>query len=545
MKRKVLAVAMGVLLGLTTFATVGCKKKIDNSSSTIEVFVYQGGYGVEWLDAMEKAFEEKTDYNVEVKVQKTGDVINSMILTGPSMTTDLFIVGGVNTSWDSYVDLGGKAVAGYECCLAPLDDVYEAIGDKIRPDWKEFYFVQTDNSATDHYYALPWATGLTTLFYNKDLYDEAGLTHEPRTTNELYDYCVTLLSKGITPFIFSSSEAYWNPLFWTWWVQYEGLNGYENFFNCRISDTALPDINTAMEIFDQQGIYESLYTIQSLIQPNVQERDKDFVHNSVESLEYTQSQARFFNKEAAMMPNGDWLENEMATQISQGMQIGNILPMRMPVISALSDKLSYWQESMSYTQARDQISADKLAAYDKNLCELVDYVDGVTTQLPTYGSESDVLKDVEIVKASRSVQYTYGLQHACVIPSYATAVEGAKEFLKFFASDEGLKIYADNTSGSLPPFEFDLESWSGYSSMSSFAKKKAEILETSTVIPYEMKYKTAYTGYLSPIYGYKLDIKLGAVDDKERITAAEMVQETKNYFSTRLERIMKNAGLIL
>ena len=545
MKRKVLAVAMGVLLGLTTFATVGCKKKIDNSSSTIEVFVYQGGYGVEWLDAMEKAFEEKTDYNVEVKVQKTGDVINSMILTGPSMTTDLFIVGGVNTSWDSYVDLGGKAVAGYECCLAPLDDVYEAIGDKIRPDWKEFYFVQTDNSATDHYYALPWATGLTTLFYNKDLYDEAGLTHEPRTTNELYDYCVTLLSKDITPFIFSSSEAYWNPLFWTWWVQYEGLNGYENFFNCRISDTALPDINTAMEIFDQQGIYESLYTIQSLIQPNVQERDKDFVHNSVESLEYTQSQARFFNKEAAMMPNGDWLENEMATQISQGMQIGNILPMRMPVISALSDKLSYWQESMSYTQARDQISADKLAAYDKNLCELVDYVDGVTTQLPTYGSESDVLKDVEIVKASRSVQYTYGLQHACVIPSYATAVEGAKEFLKFFASDEGLKIYADNTSGSLPPFEFDLESWSGYSSMSSFAKKKAEILETSTVIPYEMKYKTAYTGYLSPIYGYKLDIKLGAVDDKERITAAEMVQETKNYFSTRLERIMKNAGLIL
>lgn len=545
MKRKVLAVAMGVLLGLTTFATVGCKKKIDNSSSTIEVFVYQGGYGVEWLDAMEKAFEEKTDYNVEVKVQKTGDVINSMILTGPSMTTDLFIVGGVNTSWDSYVDLGGKAVAGYECCLAPLDDVYEAIGDRIRPDWKEFYFVQTDNSATDHYYALPWATGLTTLFYNKDLYDEAGLTHEPRTTNELYDYCVTLLSKGITPFIFSSSEAYWNPLFWTWWVQYEGLNGYENFFNCRISDTALPDINTAMEIFDQQGIYESLYTIQSLIQPNVQERDKDFVHNSVESLEYTQSQARFFNKEAAMMPNGDWLENEMATQISQGMQIGNILPMRMPVISALLDKLSYWQESMSYTQARDQISADKLAAYDKNLCELVDYVDGVTTQLPTYGSESDVLKDIEIVKASRSVQYTYGLQHACVIPSYATAVEGAKEFLKFFASDEGLKIYADNTSGSLPPFEFDLESWSGYSSMSSFAKKKAEILETSTVIPYEMKYKTAYTGYLSPIYGYKLDIKLGAVDDKERITAAEMVQETKNYFSTRLERIMKNAGLIL
>lgn len=148
MKRKAMAVALGLILGLTSFAAVGCKKKIDNSSSTIEVFVYQGGYGVEWLDAMEKAFEEKTDYNMEVKIQKTGDVINSMILTGPSMTTDLFIVGGVSMSWDSYVDLGGKAVAGYDCCLAPLD----------RPDWKEFYYVQTDNSATDHYYALPWAS---------------------------------------------------------------------------------------------------------------------------------------------------------------------------------------------------------------------------------------------------------------------------------------------------------------------------------------------------------------------------------------------------
>ena len=552
--KKIAAVLVGCLMAFTVLLSVGCVKKIDNSSKTVEVFVFKGGYGVEWLDAMEKAFEEKTDYDVVKKVQNTGDVIESMIKAGPKTTTDLFIVSGINTSWDSYVNLGNKAVAGYDCVLADLDDVYEAkvdgrdetIAEKMLPGWKESFYVETDNSASDHYYALPWATGLTTLFYNKDLYDQAGIEHEPRTTNELYENCETLLAKGTTPFIYSAPEAYWNPLFWTWWVQYDGLNGYENFFNCRISDTALPDAATAMQIFDQRGIYESLYTIESLIKPNTSKPDEDFIHNSVEAMDYTTAQARFFDKQAAMMPNGDWLENEMATQIAQGMKIGNILPMRMPIVSALSDKLSYWEEGkdVSYNEARTSVSADKLEQYDKNLRDLVDYVDGVTTTLPTYGSEADVQNDIKIVAESRAVQYTYGVQHTCVIPAYATAVEGAKEFLKFMASDEGLKIYAENTSGSLPPFRFDYENWEGYENMSGYSKKVKEIMEDIKVIPYEMKYKTGYIGYLTPIYSMKLDIKLGAKDSKERMTAAEIIEWEKNYYKTKIQRIMINADLI-
>ena len=120
MKKKIICLALAVVMAVPFLMFSGCRHKVDNSENTIEIFAYKAGYGVDWLYAMEKVFEDRTDYEIEIKVQNSADVVESMVKTS-STTVDLFVVGEV---WDRYIELGPKAVQGYEYCLEPLDDVY-------------------------------------------------------------------------------------------------------------------------------------------------------------------------------------------------------------------------------------------------------------------------------------------------------------------------------------------------------------------------------------------------------------------------------------
>lgn len=563
--KRITCLLLVAMIGASAFAFNGCARKIDNSENTIEIFVYDAGYGTDWLESMIDAFVEKNpQYSIpEPQKQQSSSVVSQMIKTGPSMTTDLFIVGEV---WDSYIDLGSRAVSGYDYCLEPLDDVYNytpagesrPIGDKMWDAYSDFYKigVQEDGNYVEHYYAMPWAAGFTAMMYNSEIFVAAGLKDsdgnatEPRTTDELVEYCNTLLANGYTPFIYSASSGYWEYMFWQWWAQYETLEGVENFYMGRANSQAPTEVSAAIANLSQQGILESMRAIQNLIKPDMADAKKDFVADNVEALNYTTMQTRFFNGEGAMMPCGDWLENEMKSEVASSLDMPEILPMRTPIVSALSAKLSYWEYGSEVTYAdalqRSDFTQSKKAAYDGYLRQLVDYVDGKGS-LPAYADEATVQKDVKIVKDARSVRYSIGMNHSCAIPVYATAKEGAKEFLKFMASDEGLEIYLNNTHGANLPYDYDYESWQGYSSLSSFGRKRFEMYEDAEWLPFASKYATAYLGNLSPArdcFNSSFEVKLGSRDTSTISTPEKIVESNISYFSSRMQRLLQDSKLI-
>ena len=435
MKKLKMATVLLAALMLTpaVLSWSGCKKKVDNSAETIEIFVYDAGYGTDWLDGMISAFKEKyPQYNIpEPTKQQAASVVYNMVTAGPSTTTDLFIVGEV---WDRYIDLGSRAVSGYEYCLEPLDDFYnytpagesQTIGDKMWDAYRDFYTmgVEENGEYTEHYYAMPWAAGLTAMMYNSEMFVAAGLTDgngnasEPRTSDELVEYAQTLLDKGYTPFIYSAQSGYWEYMFWQWWAQYEKLEGVENFYMGRANATAPTEVSAAVNNLSQQGILEALRAIQKLIKPNLSDGTKDFVAENVESLNYTTMQTRFFNGGGAMMPCGDWLENEMKSEVASSLAMPEILPMQTPVVSALSCQLSYWEygKDVTYADALGRSdftsgSPSKQETYDKHLRALVDYVDG-KGELPTYADAETVAADAEIVRKARAVRYSIGMIHS-------------------------------------------------------------------------------------------------------------------------------------
>ena len=541
MKKVLSRIMLVCLSAIVAFSVVGCQAgKVDDSEKTIEVMIYNAGYGIDWFTELEKEFEANTDYDIVVKESSNENNFENMIRAGgKNTTTDLMIV---SDAFGKYVYNGSKMVNGYEYCFEPLDEVYnykhdgedKTIGEKMWKDYRDSYLfdVEIDGKAESHYYIAPWASGFTGLMYNESVYAKAGLDHAPRTTDELVEFCEIIKNKNmttddgktkITPFLYSGDAGYWDYMFYNWWAQYESLKGIDNFYNAKISDSAIPDAQTSMGIFDQKGIIGSLNCLSDVLLPS-----KNYAPYNVEELEFTTAQARFITGQAAMMPCGDWLENEMKKVSS--IDTSQIMPMRNPIISAISDKLSFAAESKSTRET--------------NLRSLVDYVDGGAK--PTYATDEKVEADAAIVAAARRVNYTIGNAHQAVIPVFATAKEGAKEFLKFMYSDANLAKYMANTTGSIMPFDFDYKSAECYNGLSDFAKEKLSIMDNSDWFLFPAAvYPSVFIGILTPVrVTTSIMITVGSHDDSTRKTPEQLIKATKEYYEPIMGKLLADSGLV-
>lgn len=524
-------------------------EEADNSEKTLECYIYSAGYGVEWFNKIAKKFEEKTGYDVKVNIQSSGSSIGAMIQAGGKNTTaDLFIIGGY---MKGLVAKGESAVDGYDVCLESLDDVYESkvegeditVEEKLKESVRANYLqeVEINGELETHYYGMPWLGSYQGLMYNKDLFDKAGLSGEPRTTEELKEYASALSSKGITPFVYSSQDDYWEYLSTIWWSQYEELEGIERFYTGLAGTDRYPSSTNAINIFKQEGLYEMFKVFEELLHP-----DTGWSYEFCESLEYTKAQLLFISgdeKYGAMQPNGTWLEYEM-NSTSSGVEIGNILPMKTPIISALSDKMSYWAEGVSYTEARNNgaLTDAKKKDYDAKLRQIVDYVDGVTSEKPSFATD----EDIKVVTEARSL-IAGGGGGTMAIPAYATAKKAAKEFIKYMATDEAIEIYLEETKGSCPPFNYDVTKWSGYENLSNFAKHKFEIMENSTPILTEDVYPSYYISNLRYDYGltdYNFAITFGSQSASSRKTTDQVINDVIKYYEPRIVQMLKDCGLL-
>ena len=139
-----------------------------------------------------------------------------------------------------------------------------------------------------------------------------------------------------------------------------------------------------------------------------------------------------------------------------------------------------------------------------------------------------------------------GNAHQAVIPAYATAKVGAKEFLKFMYSDKNLVEYMNRTNGSMLPFDIDYKNADGYNGFSDFAKTKLDIMNSSDWMLFAPGvYPTSYTGNLNPVSrSSPYEILLGSRDTNTRTTPEALISSTKKYYSSRLGKLLQDSGLL-
>ena len=482
--RKLFALTLSCLMCFTAF--IGCSKTNEGNVDpvVVDVRIYKAGYGTEWFHAAKEKFEalyKDKGYSINI-VEESNSVPNkvlSEIQNKKSNTIDLYITGDSN-----FADLLKRSESVLrskdEVLLENLNDVFSSPA--IRFDGGEesvsieSKYQGTDSTKYSHlnkfrgnYYAFPWASGVSGFLVNKSVFDSFGL-ELPRTTDELlrcYDVICpqkdgkpTPAREGVYPMIYAGQNAagFWLFPYDTFFAQYSGVEAEKNFWLLEPAN-GKTSAEEGYKVYNDQGILEALKVVEKLC-------DDNYCVNGTSNMDEITAQLNVLKGNAAIMPTGNWVYQQMKLNYSEF--VNNGIMMKMPVISSLGVKLG--------------ISDEQLSLVIKG----VD--DGKTDS--AIASECGVSVSVAArVREARNVYFDYSTNHIAYIPSYSTSKDVAKLFLRFLASDDNLDLYKTKAYSALP-FKYAGESKASVNSFVASVENVmgygknvliAEDLSTSTI----------------------------------------------------------------
>lgn len=448
--RRIFALVLTMVMCVSLLAACGDKtpEGSGDAKKDIEIAYWNAGLGDQWLKDVIAAFNAKyPEYHAYYTASASAATINST-LELPTNTVDLyFTTERMNlTDFESLDDILNAT--------APGDS--KPLIEKFNED-----YLKNSQAADGHYYQITYGGGIIGLIYNKALFQQAGITELPRTTNELAIVCDKLYSAGITPFCHFSPEGYYQYFSDALIYQYDREAYTEGFYSC----TDANGVSPSKEVFtNKDGRYQVLKAYEKII-------TTDYVMEGSNSIDHVTAQTMFLNDSAAMMINGSWIANEMASVEGS---MDNFEMLRTPVLSAITDKLTTVK---SDGQLRQVITA-------------IDNVQDGVKQLSDYQSgEGYNVDGIEVSKEDWDYIYTARFTmpanysgESAIIPTYSENIEGAKAFLTFLYSDEGYRIYAKVLKNPMPMSlsdgsQLDTSDWN------AFQISQLEMLEETVAMP--------------------------------------------------------------
>lgn len=508
--KKIVSILLALSLSVGTAAAfAGCSNStsVANTETDIQFSFWKSGFGDEYMKATIAAFkEEYPQYNVIFESSTDGFVFGNTIELGADYNTiDLYATSVIDQPYNEYAE--------------PLDDILTAtipgeskpIGEKMIPEVRDGM-----KYSDGHHYGLSYSGALEGIVYNKEIID--GVKYKvPRTTQELEYLVYSLMDdpelKNVKPFIHFSGGGYWNRVYKTWQVQYDGLDYYYNtFLPLKDGDTA-PSKNV---IVKEDGRKKALEVLDRII-------STDSVVSGSNGLVYTNAQTMFMNGSAVMMVTGNWLVNEMKSNTEA--TATDLKMMKTPVISSIREKTPSILD-------------------DTELCALIDAIDAAESResIPLEGTGYKVEQaDLNRVYEARNLMSSNFDGHAFIIPEYSNAKEAAKDFIKFCYSDTAIKLFYEYTHSAYPAAlstgTINSDDWL------EFEKTAVELTENSIPILQEA---VPYRSILFTYGGLKpfgtADIIGSMSVEQDRKDATALWSEALKHFDN-WDTFLSNAGL--
>lgn len=555
--KKIASLAMAGLLGAGAFTATGCGKKKIEGDNALEVYVCELGYGKVWLEEALKVFSE-TQYVKDKYPNFEYDVFaNSEYNYGQEQ-----VRSGV-TSYDllftsqfspSTVEEPGKN--GKKSILEDITDVYEG---KI-PDFKGGYEKNADGEEWTYaekmekadptafktlgieqevaegeyetrYYYTKGGGGFYGILYNKtvldDLFKDKGGWELPRTTNELKAFAKKIKDNGKIPFVAAKDTGYWTRVQNLWWAQYEGAEAYDRYFQGQYKNEE-GEWERGVEVLSKaKGRY-----IANQITEDLLWYENGFIHKESSALNFTAAQTKLIQGDGLMQANGTWFDNEMKTVREQEGAGAEIRLMPSLIVSEIVE-----------------VVPDKTIADDAELGALVRALDAGSTAIKGEGYDVSQ-KDFDRVKEAYSLYNPGEAFSPIVIPSYSDAIDLAKDFMRFMATDEYANIYAKATEGGSSGFYYDVETadpelYNSFTGMQkdrlSYVKDKKSILPYKTC-NYPIVYRTSYANFGK---GFELNYMSESAKDRKRSKDCidEQVKEYTRDNNQMWDLLLTQAGL--
>lgn len=447
--KKIAVLCLSLIMAAPFWA--GCRGGArDTGRNCLDVYCLKAGYGVEWCEEMLKAFvkegwvTEKYPGITYTFLSNNETTFAATKLNGkPSANPyDLMFAASMDQKYLTGEYLADLTSGVYKKVIPGESLTYE---EKCFESYNETnkHVEQKSDNTENKYYSAPWAGGMNGILYNSELLKT--VTDElPRTTDELLGILKKTLSlknnengkydKGYS-FIHYKGLGYWSYMFPIWWAQYEGVEGYNNFWNGIVKDGDQEILSK--KIFEQKGRLESLKLFETIL-----DYKTGYITPEGYNKEMMTVQTMFLQGNGLFYVCGDWYDKEMASIrkdiIAEKGWSYTIKQMRTPIISSIVNKLTYRKDG-------DRMSDETLSALVKAIDEGATSFEGVNE------------RDFNYVKAAREVVHSVGAGHQAIIPEYAKEADMAKDFLLFMASDKGNEIYIKTTQGASLPFKYDVK----------------------------------------------------------------------------------------
>ena len=302
------------LAGIMSLGFVACgpagleddeKDDPNDTRTRLRVSVYQAGFGIEWLEAIAKAYEAE---NPNVKVITKGDVgmegtAQTYLETGKVGDAGLSDIYSCTSSANYYknvkYDQNGDGVSDRLVCL---DDFYdEEIEDgKTLRDIMDPNFDRVVN-LDGHYYGVPWNAAVTGLMYNVNMFRTNGW-EVPKTMEEFTTLCNTIATKNIAPIGYSggSADGYLYNFFAGLWAQIGGAEDVEEFYNFESAD-----------VYKQESRKEALEAIGTIF------GNTNWLLKGASGMSNIEAQQAFIKGECAMVFCGSWFKTEMSAFLEE------------------------------------------------------------------------------------------------------------------------------------------------------------------------------------------------------------------------------------
>lgn len=433
MKRCKVIAAFLLLAALCCSLFAGCFSNEKNLEGKLSIKMLDAGYGTEWMREIVANYE-KDNPEVDIDLDESETVsatFESEIKSGPRHNeTDLYILHQVNFKKygeEAYTVDGVR----YDSLLEDLSGIYDTtvpgeditLEEKMKPEYREFFMSDDDDGK---YYALPMVAGPSGFIYNVDVFEankvKWGLAESesdplvmPQNTDDFLELIATIYQKSVVeaeseaekiyPFIWTGSQTvYWNMVEFTLFAQYEGYQGYKNFWQGRDSLGRL-----SPEGFASQGKKDLMTVLEGIVAPKDANgnalgdpMDGYCYPNSIE-LSHRDAQTYFMDGKAAITVCGNWLEREMEDSYPRGTK--NIAVMKTPVLSSAEEK---WKDN---PEMLEEIRS-------------LEYSTGpmITAAVPTYSKEKEVAKDfllylVKDASIETTMKYSLALSPYTYTPS--------------------------------------------------------------------------------------------------------------------------------
>ena len=539
--KRTAATLFAIAMAVSTVTACGAGNKVKDDAQTLEIFIENFGYGYSWLEDEIELFKQQSwvkekypELNIPTVAKNSVNAYAAeAVVSGKNANSvDLFFAITPSAAYYSRTDNSGNLyfedMSSFYNTTIPGENV--TVKEKMRSGLADMQYIEKfDGGKT--YYAVPWVDGWMGIMYNQTLVNQyLGENYQmPRTTNELLQMTTDLKTAGVksgngktaTPFVTSSKVSYWTEIFVTWWAQYQGVEGYNNFWN-GVDELG----NRSADVFKQQGRLRSLETLESLIGVAANNN-----HAEVNTLEFTTAQAKFLLGEGVMMPNGDWFENEMRETAADNPYKYDITFMKTPIVSAIVETMDLWNEGNT---GYDEIDATKKAEYDSKLAQIITAIDEGKTYEETSAAVSGLTQNDynKVVEARKVIYKIKG--HEAFIPAYATAKDLAKDFLLFLATDIACEEFMKSTNGCGVPYEYDVKAKNEtlYNGLSQMHKDRIDIMDNAIKLMPLNSFRLVNYGGLS--YFCKtamLDVVFTAKNEKDRKTAYEVFMEDVNFYT--------------